>query len=60
MNNFRFNESPVDLLAKIDRGGPDRAGAVQGVERVLQPHGDATAPRRGVQHELGEPRYIAV
>ena len=59
VNNFRFNESPVDLLAKSDRGGPNRTGPVEGVERVLQPHGHAADSRRGVQHELGEPGHLA-
>ena len=30
VNNFRFNESPVDLLAKADRGGTDASGRSRG------------------------------
>ena len=46
VNNFRFNESPVDLLARTIEAGTDRAGAVAGVGRVDEPHGDAAAPGR--------------
>ena len=41
VNNFRFNESPIDLLGRAHRGRPHRAGAVAGVERLLPPHRDA-------------------
>ena len=55
VNNFRFNESPVDVLAKTIEAGRTRTGALAGVERVAQPDGDAAVAGRRVQHELGEP-----
>ncbi|MGH1554399.1 metallopeptidase TldD-related protein [Streptomyces sp. L7] len=33
VNNFRFNESPVDLLRAGDRGGADGKDAAEGMER---------------------------
>ena len=41
VNNFRFNESPVDLLGRVTEVGRDRADAVPGVERLLHPDGHA-------------------
>ena len=41
VNNFRFNESPIDLWGARQRGGTDRAGDVARVERLLPPQRDA-------------------
>ena len=41
VNNFRFNESPVDLLGRRHRGGPHRADAAARVGRLLHPGRDA-------------------
>ena len=55
VNNFRFNESPVDLLGRADGGGPHRADAAARVERLVHPGRDARAADPGLQHELGQP-----
>ena len=57
-NNFRFNESPVDLLARATEVGLERPGPRPGVRRVLQPDPDAAAPRARLQHELGQPGQL--
>ena len=41
VNNFRFNESPVDLLGRLTEVGAARADPAARVERLLHPHGDA-------------------
>ena len=41
VNNFRFNESPVDLLARATEAGRHRTGPRPGVRRVGQPDGHA-------------------
>ena len=43
-NNFRFNESPVDLLARATEVGYERACAGSGVGRVPQSVHHAPAP----------------
>ena len=39
VNNFRWNESPVELLGRITEVGRRRADPVPGMERLLQPDG---------------------
>ena len=46
VNNFRFNESPVDLLGRACEVGPHRADPAARVERLLHPGGDAGAADR--------------
>ena len=58
VNNFRFNESPVDLLSRATEAGRTGEDPAQGVERLLHPGGDARAARPGLQHELGQPGRI--
>ena len=53
VNNFRFNESPLELLGRITEVGAHRAGPLPGVERLLQPHGHAADPGAGLQHVDG-------
>ena len=55
VNNFRFNESPLDVLARATEAGAHRAGAVARVGRVDEPHRHAPVAGGGLQHELGEP-----
>ena len=50
-----FQREPGRRAVEDDRGGTDRAGTLAGVERVAEPHGDAGASGRRLQHELGEP-----
>ena len=50
VNNFRWNESPVELLGRVDRGRGQRARAVPGVERLHHQDGDAAAARARLQH----------
>ena len=54
VNNFRFNESPVDLLSKtVEAGRTERA--LSRVERMAEPYRHATASSGGLQHELCQP-----
>ena len=50
VNNFRWNESPVDLLSRATEAGRTRADPVAGVERRLPPHRHAAAAHPGLQH----------
>ena len=59
VNNFRFNESPLDVLARATEAGRQRAGAVTGMGRVDEPHRHAAAAGGRLQHELGQPRHLA-
>ena len=38
VNNFRFNESPIDVLARALEAGRERACPVTRVGRVDEPH----------------------
>ena len=58
VNNFRFNESPVDLLGRADPGVPDRADAAPRVERLVHPRGHAGAAGARLQHEQRQPRQL--
>ena len=55
VNNFRFNESPVDLLSRAVGGGPYGEDAAARVGRLVHPGRDARAAHPGLQHELGQP-----
>ena len=55
VNNFRFNESPVDLLSPGHRGRAHGADAAARVERLLHAGRDAGAADAGLQHEFGQP-----
>ena len=46
VNNFRFNESPVDLLGRVTEVGAHRADPAARVGRLLHPRGDAAAAGR--------------
>ena len=51
VNNFRFNESPVDLLRRFTARLGDRAGVQPRVgRRLLLPHGDAGPAGARLQH----------
>ncbi len=58
VNNFRFNESPVDLLGRLAEVGAHGALPAARVGRLLHPHGDAGAAGRRLQHEHGEPGFL--
>ena len=58
VNNFRFNESPVDLLGRHGAGRPDRAHAAAGVERLVHPRRDAAAAGARLQHEQRQPGQL--
>ena len=60
VNNFRFNESPVDLLGPDGPGRAHRADAASGVERLVHPGRDAAAAGARLQHEQREPRQLTV
>ena len=57
-NNFRFNESPVDLLARATEVGTSGALARARVRRVPEPDDHAAAAHPRLQHELGEPGQL--
>ena len=51
VNNFRWNESPVDLLRRFTAASSHRAELQPGVgRRLLLPHGDAGSARARLQH----------
>ena len=58
VNNFRWNESPVDLLGRITEAGTSRALPGPRVRRLLQPHRDADAAGARLQHEHGQPGVL--
>ena len=60
VNNFRFNESPVELLGRITEVGAARADPVPGVERLLQPHGHAAHPGPRLQHVHRQPSRLSL
>ena len=60
VNNFRFNESPVDLLGRLTEVGPHRADPGTGVRRLLHPYGDAHLAGRRLQHVLGQPGVVSL
>ena len=53
VNNFRFNESPVDLLGRLAEVGPARAHPGPRVRRLLHPYVDAGLAGRRLQHVVG-------
>ncbi len=59
VNNFRFNESPVDLLGRGPRDRPHRAHALARVERRLHPHGHARAAGARLQHVDGQSGHLS-
>ena len=58
VNNFRFNESPVDHAGPPGRGRRQRSRAAARVGRLLQPCRDAAGPGRRLQHVLGQPGQL--
>ena len=61
VNNFRFNESPIDLLRRFTARLGDRAELLPGVgRRLLLPHRHPGAAGPGLQHELGLPGPLSV
>ena len=59
VNNFRFNESPVDLLARATEAG----ASVRTLGREAGEYLNRTRRRRWdprLQHELGEPSQLSV
>ena len=54
VNNFRFNESPVDLLARATEVGRTEHAMSRGVERLLPPHRDARGADPRLQHVDGQ------
>ena len=59
-NNFRFNESPVDLLGRATEAGATERALGAGVRRVGQPDGHAAAADPRLQHELGQPGQLTM
>ena len=59
VNNFRFNESPVSMLARLAEVGSHRAGLVPRVGRLLHPYRHAAGPGGRLQHVVGEPGQLA-
>ncbi len=57
-NNFRFNESPVDLLARATEVGTPVRSLGPRVRRVPQPDDHAAPAHPRLQHELGEPGQL--
>ena len=57
VNNFRFNESPLDLLRRV-RGRGQRADTAARVGRLGDPRGDALAADPRLPHVVGKPSDI--
>ena len=53
VNNFRFNESPVDPARTVQASRTERTAA--GVERLVHAHGHAGAAGARLQHEQHQP-----
>ena len=60
VNNFRFNESPVDLLGRLSEVGLHRADPGPRVRRLLHPHRDAAPAGPRLQHVLGEQGVLSL
>ena len=58
VNNFRFNESPLDLLRRATRGRRQRGHPAARVGGLGHPGGDAVAADPGLPHVVGEPGAI--
>ena len=58
VNDFRFNESPLDLLRRATAGRRQRADAAARVGRLGDPRGDAVAANSRLPHVIGEPSDI--
>ena len=58
VNNFRFNESPVELLGRITEVGASPGHPLPGVERLLPPTVDAAHPRPRLQHVHSQPSLL--
>ena len=58
VNNFRFNESPLDLLRRVSAGGRQRAHAATRVGRLGHQGGDAVAADPRLPHVVGQPGAI--
>ena len=48
VNNFRFNESPIDLLARIEAAGRAGANLGPGVERLFRSYRHARPPGEAI------------
>ena len=57
-NNFRFNESPVDLLARATEVGTSVRALGREFGEYLNRTPDAAAAHPRLQHELGEPGQL--
>ena len=58
VNNFRFNESPVGMLARMTEVGATVADPVPRVGRLFHPHRHAAAAGGRLQHVVGEPGQL--
>ena len=58
VNNFRFNESPLDLLRRATEAGRQRGDAAARVGRLGDAGGDAVAADPRLSHVIGEPGAI--
>ena len=58
VNNFRFNESPLDLLRRATEAGASEVHAAPRVGRLGDAGGDAVAADTGLPHVVGEPGAI--
>ena len=55
VNNFRFNESPLDLLRRATEAGAQREDPATGMGRLGHPGGDAVAADTRLLYVFGEP-----
>ncbi len=60
VNNFRFNESPIDLLARFHDRLVDGARLLARVGRLLPAYGDAGPAGARLQHEQRERGQLSV
>ena len=58
VNNFRFNESPLDLLRRATEAGVEREDPAAGVGGLGHPRGHAVAADTGLPHVVGEPGAV--
>ena len=58
VNNFRFNESPLDLLRRVTEAGCQRGHAAARMGGLGHPGGDAVAADPRLPHVVGQPGAI--
>ena len=60
VNNFRFNESPVDLLGRLTEVGLTQRTLAREFGDYFTRSGDAHLAGRRLQHVLGQPGVLAL